>query len=73
MSTLEHRSVVVLRDVTEDQAKQEILDYFHAHPDSYPSDVADALRLDVALVRDLCAGLVEEGLLDWRGRSRSCQ
>jgi hypothetical protein len=56
-------SVIVLREISAEEAKRELLDYFNAHPDSYPSDAAVALRLDSEVVRDLCRELVDQGLL----------
>jgi len=56
-------SVIVLREISAEQAKRELLDYFKAHPDSYPSDAAVALGLDSEVVRDLCRDLVDQGLL----------
>jgi len=56
--------VVVVREVSEDDAKTELLAYFREHPDAYPSDAAMALRLDSAWVRDLCDTLVGEGFLE---------
>jgi hypothetical protein len=56
-------SVFVVRDLSPEQAKKELLDYFQRNPGTYPSDAALALKLDSAVVRDLCLELVEEGLL----------
>lgn len=56
-------TVVIVREVPRERARQLLLDYFKANPDSYPSDAAMALSLDSAFVRDLCSELIEEGLL----------
>lgn len=58
--------VVVLREITRDQAKGELKEFFRQHGDEqrYPSDAAIALRLDAALVRELCDELTAEGLLE---------
>lgn len=66
VSMLEEQAehVSVLREVTREDAKREVLDYYRQHPGRYPSDVALALSLDSALVRDLCLELTSEGLLE---------
>ena len=56
--------VIVLREVGRAQAKREVLEYFRTHPGVYPSDVAIALRLESATVRDLCDELIAEGVLE---------
>lgn len=56
--------VVVIRDISRDQAKQELLHYFKEHPQSYPSDAALELRLDAALVREVCSELIQAGILE---------
>ena len=61
----ERREVLlVVRQVSRKEAKQEVLSYIQRHPGSYPSDAALALSLDPALVRDLAAELVKDGLLE---------
>lgn len=56
-------TVVVVRELSPAEAKRELLEYFKSNPDTYPSDAATALRLDSAVVRDLCRELVDDGLL----------
>lgn len=65
VQTLEARegNVIVVRSLSRDEAKAEVLAYFREHPDSYPSDVAAELSLDAALVRDLAQELVADGRL----------
>ncbi len=56
--------VVVVREITREEAKREVLGYFRRRRRvTYPSDAAAALRLDAALVRDLCHELEQEGRL----------
>lgn len=57
-------AVFVVRDLSPSEAKRELLEYFQKNPGTYPSDAATALRLDSAVVRDLCLELVGEGLLE---------
>ena len=56
--------LVVLREISRDDAKLEILKYFEHNPNAYPSDAAIALHLDAGVVRELCEELVGEGRLE---------
>ena len=56
--------VIVVRTLSNDAAKKEIMKYFQMHPKAYPSDVAIELRLDPTSVRDLCWELQKEGKLE---------
>jgi hypothetical protein len=53
--------VMVLRKVSRQQAKKEILQLFRKQQSLYYSDVADQLRLDLEFVVDICAELEREG------------
>ncbi|MDA2912523.1 ribbon-helix-helix domain-containing protein [Acidobacteriia bacterium AH_259_A11_L15] len=53
--------VIELRNVSKKKAKQEILDYLKKNRKCYPSDIADALRLDIGLVISIVKDLVKEG------------
>ena len=54
---------VVLRTVTREQAKQEILDVFKGKGKQplFYSDVAEQLQLDLEMVVELCHELEQEG------------
>jgi len=58
--------VIVVREISAAQAKQEILDHLInlEGKQAYPSDIADTLRIDAETVRDICAALTEEGLIE---------
>ena len=47
-----------VRDVSKRQAQKEILEYLGKHALAYPSDIADALALDLELVMDVVAELL---------------
>lgn len=66
ITALEEQSIktIVIREISEAQARAELLEYFQSHPNTYPSDAATELRLDAAVVRDLCQELAEEGRLE---------
>jgi len=53
--------VVVLREISREQAKEEIRRLFSGGRTLYYSDVAEELRLDLELVVDLCRELEAEG------------
>lgn len=53
--------VIVLRTITREQAKQEILELFQLGETLYYSDLAEHLRIDLPLVVELCQELEEEG------------
>jgi len=54
---------VVLRTVSGEEAKQEILDLFQSGESLDQAEVAQRLSLDLMLVVDLCDELVKEGLV----------
>jgi hypothetical protein len=57
-------TVIVLRKISEEEARAELLQFYEKNPNSYPSDAAIDLRLDPELVRDLSAKLVRDGRLE---------
>ncbi len=54
-------NMIVLREITREQAKKEIENLFQASGSLYYSDIAENLRLDLELVVDLCSELEKEG------------
>ncbi len=54
---------MVLRTVSGEEAKQEILDLFQSGESLDQAEVAQRLSLDLMLVVDLCDELVKEGLV----------
>ena len=63
LSELENRDsgekVIVLRDITREEAKQEIRQLFSSGRTLYYSDIAEELGLDLKLVVDICRELQE--------------
>lgn len=53
--------VIEVRNVSKRKAKKEILDYLKKNRKAYPSDIADALRLDIDLVMVMVRELIQEG------------
>ena len=58
---LEAVKVIDVRDVGYEKAKKEIIEYLKNNKKSYPSEVADALRLDFDLVLSIIKELIKEG------------
>lgn len=58
---LEAIKVIDVRDVEKEKAKKEIIGYLKENQKAYPSDIADALRLDFDLVIEIVKELVKEG------------
>jgi hypothetical protein len=56
--------MVVLRDLTRDEAKQEIQSLFSSGRTLYYSDIAEELGLDLRIVVDLCQELEDEGKVE---------
>jgi hypothetical protein len=52
-------NVIVLRDITREEAKEEIQKLFMSGRTLYYSDIAEELRLDLELVVDICRELQE--------------
>ena len=53
--------VIVLRTVTREQAKQEIMELFQTGETLYYSDIAQRLRIDLPLVVEICQEPENEG------------
>ena len=53
--------VIVLREISREQARQEIQQLFSSGRTLYYSDIAEELGLDLELVVDVCRELQEEG------------
>jgi regulator of replication initiation timing len=67
LSELEERipeeKVIVLREISKEEAKEEIRQLFSSGRTLYYSDIAEELRLDLELVVDICRELQESGEL----------
>jgi hypothetical protein len=53
--------VVVLREISRDEAKQEITKLFSTGKTLYYSDIVEQLKIDLELVVDICDELIREG------------
>ena len=58
---LPEEEVIVLRELSKEEAKQEIRDLFTAGGTWYYSDIVRRLKLDAEMVVDICNELMEEG------------
>lgn len=58
---LEAIEIVEVRSISKRRARQEVLDYLKRQGRCYPSDIADALKLDFGLVISVVKDLIREG------------
>jgi len=58
---LESIKVIDVRCAGMEKAKKEVVDYLKTNRKAYPSEIADALRLDFDLVIDVVKELAKEG------------
>ena len=59
----ESDNVIVLRDISKEQARKEIVEAFEAEEPLDHADLAEALRLEISLVVEVCNELIDEGLV----------
>lgn len=64
IETEHEENVVVLREITRENAKEEIANLFSEGKTLYYSDIARELRLDLQLVVELANELIEEGKVE---------
>ena len=55
--------VVVLRSITREEAKAEIIGLFAGGETLYYSDISERLRIDLPVVLEICQELEEEGAI----------
>ena len=55
--------VIVLREVTEEEARAEIIDLFATGETLYYSDISERLRIGLDLVVDVCQELQQQGAI----------
>lgn len=60
-ASLPRQKVVILRELSKEEAKDEIKGLFSSGKTLYYSDIAQQLRLDLELVVDICDELQEQG------------
>lgn len=58
---LESISVIDVRNVSEERAKKEIVEYLKNNKRTYPSEIADSLQLDFDIVLGIIKELIKEG------------
>ncbi len=63
-SRISGEEVIVIRDITREEAKQEIQQLFKSGRTLYYSDIARELQLDLELVVDICNELQESGVVE---------
>ena len=63
-ASLSDEQVIVLRSITRDQAKQEILELFQSGETLFFSDIAKRLNIDLPLVVEICQELREDGEIE---------
>lgn len=56
--------IIVLREITKEEAKDEIRDLFRTGKVLYYSDIAEELRIDLELVVEICQELKGEGEIE---------
>lgn len=64
IANLKGSEIMELREVTDEQAKNELLDYIKGKKSIYPSDIADALRLPVEQVFRIVNALFAENRVE---------
>ncbi len=55
--------VIVLREITAEEAKAEIIELFATGETLYYSDISERLRIDFDMVVDICRELQQEGAI----------
>ncbi len=56
--------IIELREIADEQAKKELLEYINGKDSIYPSDIADALRLPMEQVFSIVNKLFVEGRVE---------
>ena len=55
--------IIVLREITREEAKAEIVDLFAAGETLYYSDISERLRIDLEMTVTICRELMAEGAI----------
>ena len=59
-------SIIVLRDISKEQAKQEIKDLLFSSPTPLDyGEILEKLGLDLELIVQVCEDLIEEGIIEF--------
>ena len=62
---IEEPKEIFVRELSDQQAKVEILDFVREHPGTDAADVHMELAIDFEQVRRICDELMEEGKIGW--------
>ena len=62
-SAMQSEDIIELREISKEQARQEIIEAFASGEPLDQADLADALSLEISLVVEVCNELIEEGLV----------
>ncbi len=60
---MEETKVVLMKEVTIEQAKKEIVDYLKRHGSAYVSEIAEGLSIDIELAFKAVGELEKEGVI----------
>ena len=63
--------VIVIREISKEQARNEIIKSFASGEPLDQADLADALSLEISLVVEVCNELIEEGVVVFYDDNRS--
>lgn len=55
--------IVDLQEISREEAKKQVIDYFIEHKSAWLSEIAEKLRLDIELIIDITNELEKEGKL----------
>ena len=56
--------VIELRDISNEQAEKEILEYIKEKGKAWTDEIADNLRIDIVLVNEILKELAEKGVVE---------
>ena len=63
--------IIVIREISKEQARKEIIKSFEAGEPLDQADLADTLALEISLVIEVCNELIEEGVVVFYDDDRS--
>ena len=63
--------IIVIREISKEQARKEIIESFESGEPLDQADLADTLSLEISLVIEVCNELIEEGVVVFYDDDRS--
>lgn len=63
--------IIILREISKDEARREIIELFQSGRPLDQADLADALSLELGLVMEICDELLAEGVVAFYADDRS--